>query len=138
MQYLKNNAFVQFSMTNAVPYVSIYLFNESITIYLSSQAMHFHRQKEKKIIQRTNRALFNLIIILPLLNLTYAFDAQDNKLLAQSRWAAGRYIYIRKICTRLVYTTDIVPLGYESVCHNSTFVRLLMVYQFILNSNSNN
>ena len=46
------------------------------------------------------------------------------------------YIYIY-ICTRLVYTTDTVPLGYESVCHNSTFVRLLLVYQFILNSNSN-
>ena len=45
------------------------------------------------------------------------------------------YIYIYKICTRLVYTTDIVPLGYGSVCHNSTFVRLLLVYQFILNLN---
>ena len=48
---------------------------------------------------------------------------------------AGMYIY--KICTQLVYTTDTVPLGYESVCHNSTFVRHLLVYQFILNSNSN-
>ena len=49
----------------------------------------------------------------------------------------GIYIYIYKICTRLVYTTDTVPLGYGLVCHNSTFVRLLLVYQFILNSNSN-
>ena len=47
---------------------------------------------------------------------------------------AGIYIYI---CTWLVYSTDTVPLGYGSVCHNSTFVRLLLVYQFILNSNSN-
>ena len=45
------------------------------------------------------------------------------------------YIYIYKICTQLVYTTDTVPLGYGSVCHNSTFVRLLLVYQFILNLN---
>ena len=44
------------------------------------------------------------------------------------------YIYIY-ICTRLVYTTDTVPLGYRSVCHNSTFVQLLLVYQFILNLN---
>ena len=44
-------------------------------------------------------------------------------------------IYIYIICTRLVYTTDTVPLGYGSVCHNSTFVRLLLVYQFILNLN---
>ena len=42
------------------------------------------------------------------------------------------YIYI---CTRLVYTTDTVPLGYGSVCHNSMFVRLLLVYQFIFNLN---
>ena len=42
-----------------------------------------------------------------------------------------------KICTWLVYTIDTVSLGYGSVCHNSTFVRLLLVYQFILNSNSN-
>ena len=34
-----------------------------------------------------------------------------------------------------MYTTDTVPLGYGSVCHNSTFVRLLLVYQFILNLN---
>ena len=45
------------------------------------------------------------------------------------------YIYIYIICTRLVYTTDIVPLSYGSVCHNSTFVQLLLVYQFILNLN---
>ena len=45
------------------------------------------------------------------------------------------YIYIYKICTRLVYTADTVPLGYGPVCHNSTFVRLLLVYQFILNLN---
>ena len=44
-------------------------------------------------------------------------------------------MYIYKICTRLVYTTDTVPLGYGSVCHNSTFVRLLLVYQYILNLN---
>ena len=44
------------------------------------------------------------------------------------------YIYIY-ICTRLVYTIDTVPLSYGSVCHNSTFVRLLLVYQFILNLN---
>ena len=43
---------------------------------------------------------------------------------------AGMYIYIR-----LVYTIDTVSLGYRSVCHNSTFVRLLLVYQFILNLN---
>ena len=38
--------FVQLSMTNAVQYVYIYIyiyiFNKSITIYWSSQAMHFH------------------------------------------------------------------------------------------------
>ena len=45
------------------------------------------------------------------------------------------YIYIYKVCTRLVYITDTVPLGYGSVCHNSTFVRLLLVYQFIFNLN---
>ena len=45
------------------------------------------------------------------------------------------YIYIYKICTRLVYTTDTVQVGYGSVCHNSAFVRLLLVYQFILNLN---
>ena len=45
------------------------------------------------------------------------------------------YIYIYIICTRLVYTTDTVSLGYGSVCHNSTFIRLLWVYQFILNLN---
>ena len=99
------------------------------------------RKKEKKIIQSTNRALFNLIIILPLSNLTYAFGAQDNESPARPHWTASRYIYIYIyiyiICTRLVYTTDTVLLGYESICHNSTFVRLLMVYQFILNSNSN-
>ena len=128
-------------MTNAVQYVSIYLFNKSITIHWSSQAMHFHRQKErkKKIIQSTNRALFNLIIILLLSNLTYAFSAQDSESPAWSRWATSRYIYIYiyTICIWLVYTTDTVPLGFGSVCHNSTFVRLLLVYQFILNSNSN-
>ena len=43
--------------------------------------------------------------------------------------------YINKICTRLVYTTDTVPLGYRSVCHNSTFVLLLLVFQFIFNLN---
>ena len=56
---------------------------------------------------------------------------------------AGIYIYIYiyvcvcvcKICTRLVYTTDTVPLGYGLVCHNSMFVRLLLVYQFVLNLN---
>ena len=67
------------------------------------------------------------------------FGAQDNESQARSRWAAGRYVYIYiciyKICTRLVYTTDTVSLGYGSVCHNSTFVRLLLVYQFILNLN---
>ena len=89
------------------------------------------------IIQSTNHVLFNLIIILPLSNLTYAFGAQDNESPARSRWAADRYIYIKKICTRLVHTIDTVPLGYGSVCHNSTFVRFLLVYQFIINSNSN-
>ena len=54
----------------------------------------FIGRKKKKSIQSTNRALFNLIIILPLSNLTYAFGAQDNESPAQSRWAAGRYIYI--------------------------------------------
>ena len=60
--------------------------------------MHFHRQKErkKKIIQSINHALFNLIIIFPLSNLTYAFGAQDNESLARSRWVAGRHIYIKK------------------------------------------
>ena len=110
-------------MTNAVQYVSIYLFNKSITIHWSSQAMHFHRPKEKKIIQSTNRALFNLIIILPLSNLTYAFDAQDNESPTWSRWAVGQYIYIYiYIYTRLVYTIDIISLGYGLVYHNSTFV----------------
>ena len=47
------------------------------------------------------------------------------------------YIYIYKVCTLLVYTIDTVPLGYGLVYHNSSFVRLLLVYQFILNSNSN-
>ena len=87
-------------MTNAIQYVSIYLFNKSITIHWSSQAMHFQRQKErkkKKIIQSTNRALFNLIIILPLSNLAYAFDAQDNESSARSRWTAGLYIYIKYV-----------------------------------------
>ena len=56
--------------------------------------MHFLRQKEKKIIQSTNRTLFNLIIIFPLSNLTYAFGAQDNESPKRSRWAACRYIYI--------------------------------------------
>ena len=52
------------------------------------------------------------------------------------RWAAGRckHGFIKK-CTRLVYTTDIVSPGYGSVCHNSTFIRLLLVYQSIHNSN---
>ena len=45
------------------------------------------------------------------------------------------YIYIYIIWTRLVYTTDTVPLSYRLVCHNSTFVRLLWVYKFILNLN---
>ena len=45
------------------------------------------------------------------------------------------YIYIYIICIQLVYTTDTVLLGYGSVCHNSTFVRLLLVYQFIINLN---
>ena len=48
------------------------------------------------------------------------------------RLQAGMYIYKKKICTRLVYTTDTVPLGYELVCHNSTFVILLLVYQLSL------
>ena len=124
MQLLYNNAFVQFSMTNALQYISIYLFNESITIHWSSQVMHFHRKKErKKIIQITNRALINLIIILPLSNLTYAFGTLDNESPARSRWAAGRYIYIYIyiICTQLVYTTDTVPLGYGSIWHNNIF-----------------
>ena len=34
-----------------------------------------------------------------------------------------------------MYTTDTVPLGYGLVCHNSTFVRLLLVNQSIFNSN---
>ena len=45
------------------------------------------------------------------------------------------YIYIYIICTWLVYTTGTVQLGYGSICHNSTFVRLLLVYQFILDLN---
>ena len=50
------------------------------------------------------------------------------------------YIYICVcvcvcVCIRLVYTTDTVPLGYGSIYHNSTFVRLLLVYQFIFNLN---
>ena len=116
-------------MTNAVQYVSIYLFNKSITIYWSSQAMHFHRQKErKKIIQTTNRALCNLIIILSLSNLTYAFGAQDNESSARSHWAAGRYIYIKKYvlgwCTLLIlsrWTTD----------RYATIVRLFDSYWYI-------
>ena len=107
------------------------------------------RKKEKKIIQNKNRALFNMIIILPLSNLTYAFDAQDNESPAWSYWAAGWcvciyiYIYINIymysvyiICTLLVYTIDTVPLGYRSICHNRMFVRILMVYQYIFNLNS--
>ena len=60
----------------------------------------------------------------------------------QSRWAAGQYVCIYiyiyiyiYICTRLAYTTDTVPPGYGLVRHNSMFVRLLLVYQFILNLN---
>ena len=45
------------------------------------------------------------------------------------------YIYIYKICIQLVYTPDTVPRGYGLVCHNSTFVQLLLVYKFILNLN---
>ena len=52
-----------------------------------------------------------------------------------ARLQTGMYIYIYIICTWLVYTTDTVPLGYRSVCHNSTFVRLILVYQFIINLN---
>ena len=116
-------------------YLYIYSMNQLQLIGHLKLCIFIGRKKEKKIIQITNRALFNFIIIFPLLNLTYAFGAQDNESPARSRWVAGQYSYIKKICTRLVYTTDTVPLGYESVCHNSTFVRLLMVYQFILNSN---
>ena len=98
--------------------------------------MHFHVQQ---IIQIINHALFHShyhFSFYPLSNLTYAFGAQDNESSAQSRWAAGRckHSFI-KICTRLVYTTDTVPLGYESICHNSKFFRLLLVHQSILNSN---
>ena len=96
--------------------------------------MHFH---VKQIIQIINHALFRShyhFAFYPLSNLTYAFGAQDNKSPAWSRWVIGwcKQGFI-KICTQLVYTTDTVPLGYGSVCHNSTFVRLLLVYQSILN-----
>ena len=95
--------------------------------------MHFHVQQ---IIQIVNYALFHSHYHLTLSNLTYAFNAQDNETSARSRWAIGQCKQgFIKICTRLVYNTDIVPLGYGSVCHNSTFVRLLLVYQSILNSN---
>ena len=45
------------------------------------------------------------------------------------------YMYLVGVHYRLVYTTVTVLLGYGSVCHNSTFVLLLLVYQFILNLN---
>ena len=41
-------------------------------------------------------------------------------------------LYIKKKCTRWVYTIDTVQLGYGSVCQNSTFVQLLLVYQLSL------
>ena len=98
--------------------------------------MHFHVQQ---IIQIINHALFHSqyhFAFLPLSNLTYAFSAQDNDSPAQSCWAAGQCKHgFIKIYTWFEYTTDTVPLGYESVCHNSTFVQLLLVYQSILNSN---
>ena len=98
--------------------------------------MHFHVQQ---IIQIINHALFHShyhFAFWPLSNLTYAFSAQDNESSARSRWAISqcKHCFI-KICTRLVYTIDTVTLGYGSICHNSTFVRLLLVYQSILNSN---
>ena len=54
----------------------------------------FIGRKKKRIIQSTNCALFNLIIIFPLPNLTYAFGAQDNESPERSCLAAGQYIYI--------------------------------------------
>ena len=101
--------------------------------------MHFHRQRErKKIIQSTNHALFNLIIILPLSNLTYAFGAQDNKSPARFRWAAGQYIKKKKYalgwCTLPIlsrWATD----RYATIVHlfdsywytNLSLTRILMV-----------
>ena len=54
----------------------------------------FIGRKKKKFIQSTNRALFNLIIILPLLNLTYAFGEQDNESPAWSCWAVGQCVCV--------------------------------------------
>ena len=100
--------------------------------------MHFHRQKErKKIIQSTNRALFNLVIIFPLSNLTYAFGAQDNESLARSCWAASWYIYIKYVldwCTLPIlsrWTTDryvtIVRLFDSYIYTNLSLTRILTV-----------
>ena len=119
-------------MTNAIQYVSIYLFNKSITVHWSSQAMHFHRQKERKkrIIQSTNRALFNLIIILPLSNLTYAFDAHDNESPAQSRWAVGWYIYIY-IYIKYVLGWCTLPMLFRlAMDRYATIVRLFDSYWY--------
>ena len=76
-------------------YLYIYSINQLQFIGPLKLCIFIGRKKEKqKIIQSTNRALFNLIIILLLSNLTYIFGEQDNESLAQSRWAADRYIYI--------------------------------------------
>ena len=77
-------------------YLYIYSLNQLQFIGHLKLFIFIGRKKEKKIIQSTNRALFNLIIILPLSNLIYAFDAQDNESPTQSCWATSRYIYKKK------------------------------------------
>ena len=77
-------------------YLYIYSKNQLQFIGHLKLCIFMGRKKEKKIIQSTNRVLLNIIIILPLSNLTYAFGAQDNESLARSRWAIDRYIFIKK------------------------------------------
>ena len=76
-------------------YLYIYSMNQLQFIGHLKLCIFIGRKKErKKKIQNTNLALFNLIIILPLSNLTYAFYAHDNESLAWSYWVVGLYIYI--------------------------------------------
>ena len=88
---------VQYIHTYIHTYIYIYIyiyifisftFNYNLLVissYAISYALNHSNHKS---------CIFNLIIILPLSNLTYAFGAQDNESPARSRWVAGRYIYI--------------------------------------------
>ena len=76
-------------------YLYIYSINKLQFIGHLKLCIFIGRKKErKKIIQSTNRALFNLTIILPLSNLTYAFGEKDNESPTWSRSPVGWYIYI--------------------------------------------